>query len=239
MLNVNELSYQYHAQNNLTVKNQTQRLSFSFSASAGSITAILGPSGAGKSTLLSLLCGLLTPSGGSVSFGSENFTNKAAHQRPLSIVFQEHNLFGHLSVFDNIALGISPCLSLTYHQKQQVMDSAEKVGLEGYVDRLPSQLSGGQKQRVALARCFIRNRPVLLLDEPFSALDPSLRKDMLQEVKALASTAGITILMVTHHPNDAKSIADKVLFIDHGKVFYHAEISELNSPTSHIKPYLM
>ncbi|USH02156.1 thiamine ABC transporter ATP-binding protein [Grimontia kaedaensis] len=228
MLNVNELSYQY----------QPETLSFSFNAAPGSITAILGPSGAGKSTLLSLLCGLLPPHGGAVTFAGEDFTQKPSYERPLSMLFQEHNLFSHLSAFDNIALGISPKLSLTAKDKASVKEAAAKVGLEGYLNRQPGELSGGQKQRVALARCLVRNRPLLLLDEPFSALDPSLRRDMLLEVQQLAKTTGTTILMVTHHPEDAVTIADRVLFIDDGKVVYHADIEELSAPPEVIKPYL-
>ncbi|KKD61903.1 thiamine ABC transporter ATP-binding protein [Grimontia sp. AD028] len=228
MLRVSELNYQY----------QSETLSFSFEAAPGSITAILGPSGAGKSTLLSLLCGLLPPKGGSVSFNDDNFTQKPSHDRPLSILFQEHNLFSHLSAFDNIALGISPKLSLSAEDKARVEEAAAKVGLEGYLNRQPGELSGGQKQRVALARCLVRNRPLLLLDEPFSALDPSLRRDMLLEVQQLAKTTGTTILMVTHHPEDAITIADKVLFIDGGKVVYHADIEELSAPPEVIKSYL-
>ncbi|PMN93370.1 thiamine ABC transporter ATP-binding protein [Enterovibrio norvegicus] len=228
MLKVNALSYHY----------QAESLSFTFDLEPGSITAILGPSGAGKSTLLSLLCGLLPPSGGNVSFNDLNFTQLPAHERPLSILFQEHNLFGHLSAFDNIALGIDPRLALSPEQKQQIQQAACNVGLESYLERLPGQLSGGQKQRIALARCLVRNRPLLLLDEPFSALDPSLRRDMLEQVKVLAKQFGTTILMVTHHPEDAKAIADNVLFIDKGTVAYHVDIAELDNPTDQIKTYL-
>ncbi|OEE50523.1 thiamine ABC transporter, ATP-binding protein [Enterovibrio norvegicus] len=228
MLKVNALSYHY----------QAESLSFTFDLEPGSITAILGPSGAGKSTLLSLLCGLLPPSGGNISFNDLNFTQLPAHERPLSILFQEHNLFGHLSAFDNIALGIDPRLNLSPEQKQHVQQAACNVGLESYLERLPGQLSGGQKQRIALARCLVRNRPLLLLDEPFSALDPSLRRDMLEQVKVLAKQFGTTILMVTHHPEDAKTIADNVLFIDKGTVAYHVDIAELDNPTNQIKTYL-
>ncbi|MEZ9526928.1 thiamine ABC transporter ATP-binding protein [Enterovibrio norvegicus] len=228
MLKVNALSYHY----------QAESLSFTFDLEPGSITAILGPSGAGKSTLLSLLCGLLPPSGGNVAFNDLNFTQLPAHERPLSILFQEHNLFGHLSAFDNIALGIDPRLALSPEQKQQIQQAACNVGLESYLERLPGQLSGGQKQRIALARCLVRNRPLLLLDEPFSALDPSLRRDMLEQVKVLAKQFGTTILMVTHHPEDAKAIADNVLFIDKGTVAYHVDIAELDNPTDQIKTYL-
>ncbi|STO56144.1 thiamine ABC transporter ATP-binding protein [Grimontia hollisae] len=228
MLNVRDLSYLY----------QTETLTFTFTAKPGSITAIIGPSGAGKSTLLSLLCGLLPPHGGSVSFDGDDFTHNASHERPLSILFQEHNLFSHLSAFDNIALGISPKLAITEVDKSRIVEAANKVGLGDYLQRLPGELSGGQKQRVALARSLVRNRPLLLLDEPFSALDPSLRRDMLKEVKNLAASQGTTILMVTHHPEDALAIADKVLFIDGGKVIYHADIEELTTPNDTIKPYL-
>ncbi|MDD1793888.1 thiamine ABC transporter ATP-binding protein [Enterovibrio sp. ZSDZ42] len=228
MLHVSELSHHY----------QAETLSFSFQSEPGSITAILGPSGAGKSTLLSLLCGLLAPSGGSVAFGDQVFTHLPAHERPLSVLFQEHNLFGHLTAFDNIALGISPSLKLTSDDKTSVIQAAQQVGLQSYLDRLPGQLSGGQKQRVALARCLVRNRPILLLDEPFSALDPTLRKEMLQHVKQLAQQFNTTILMVTHHPEDALAIADKVLLVDAGKVVYHACASELNAPNDTIKRFI-
>ncbi|ATF09712.1 thiamine ABC transporter ATP-binding protein [Candidatus Enterovibrio altilux] len=218
MLNVSALSYQY----------QAETLSFSFSLSSGSVTAILGPSGAGKSTLLALLCGLLTPSDGKVLFDDQEFTRMPAHERPLSILFQEHNLFSHLTAFNNIALGIDPTLSLTDHQELTVQQTAKNIGIETYLNRLPGQLSGGQKQQVALARCFVRYRPLLLLDEPFSALDPALRHNMLKQVKALTQQYSTTILMVTHHPEDAKAIADTVLFIDKGKVAYQTDISALD-----------
>ena len=227
MLQVNALSYAY----------PEQVLSFSFSAKTGSITAILGPSGAGKSSLFSLLCGLLKPSSGTVSFSKEDFTDKAAHERPLSILFQEHNLFSHFSVFENIAIGINPALSLQEKDKEAVIVAAKNVGLEGYLSRKPDALSGGQKQRVALARCLVRNKPLLLLDEPFSALDPSLRHDMLQQVKELAAQRNTTILMVTHHPLDAETIADRALLIDKGGVFYHAEKEEIQAPSEIIKPF--
>ncbi len=227
MLQVNALSYAY----------PEQGLSFSFSAKTGSITAILGPSGAGKSTLFSLLCGLLKPNSGTVSFLKEDFTDKSAHERPLSILFQEHNLFSHFSVFENIAIGINPALSLHEKDKEAVIMAAKNVGLEGYLSRKPDGLSGGQKQRVALARCLVRNKPLLLLDEPFSALDPSLRHEMLQQVKELAAQRNTTILMVTHHPLDAKTIADRALLIDKGGVFYHAEKEEIQVPSEIIKPF--
>lgn len=233
MLKVDALSYCYQQSNA-----QMQTLCFSFTLCKGSITAILGPSGAGKSTLLSLICGLLKPTAGSIEFENNNFTNMSAHLRPLSILFQEHNLFEHLSVFDNIALGITPDLRLNVEQKNHLMTAAKNVGLEALINRLPCELSGGQKQRVALARCLVRQRPLLLLDEPFSALDPSLRSEMLQQIKTLANQNKTTILMITHHPSDAKAIADSVLFIDKGKVAHHAPISTLDEPCEKIKKFI-
>ncbi|RXJ73314.1 thiamine ABC transporter ATP-binding protein [Veronia nyctiphanis] len=228
MLHVNNLTHHYHS----------TTLSFSFSADQGSITAILGASGAGKSTLLTLLCGLLDPDDGKAEMDGVDFTNKAAHERPLSILFQEHNLFSHLKVEQNIAIGISPSLKLNDTQKMGVFDAAKSVGLAEYLGRLPDELSGGQKQRVALARCIVRRKPLLLLDEPFSALDPALRKEMLLLVKNMAEEQNITVLMVTHHPEDARLIADRLLFVDDGQVIYKGDLSVLDSPTPELKFYL-
>ncbi|MFD2176436.1 thiamine ABC transporter ATP-binding protein [Veronia pacifica] len=224
--------------NNLTHSYQTTKLSFSFTAEQGSINAILGPSGAGKSTLLMLLCGLLEPDMGETTLGGQDFTFAPAHMRPLSILFQEHNLFSHLSVKDNIGLGLSPSLKLNEAAWQQVFDAADAVGLSEYLNRLPDALSGGQKQRVALARCMIRQRPLLLLDEPFSALDPALRQEMLLLVKKLAQQQEATILMVTHHPEDARLIADNLLFVDQGQIACEGPISLLDTPPPTLKMYL-
>ncbi|MGU3842180.1 thiamine ABC transporter ATP-binding protein, partial [Vibrio diabolicus] len=143
---------------------------------------------------------------------------KEPYQRPFSMLFQEHNLFSHLSVRDNIGLGLHPGLKLTVDQKRQVEQAAQQVGVAEYLDRLPEHLSGGQRQRVALARCFVQPHPMWLLDEPFSALDPVLREEMLSLVKKLAAERGITVLMVTHHLSDAKAIASHFVFVADGKV---------------------
>ncbi|PSU05837.1 thiamine ABC transporter ATP-binding protein [Photobacterium gaetbulicola] len=197
---------------------QSTQLCFDLSVETGDIVALLGPSGAGKSTLLAMVAGFLAPDSGTLTVNGQPIVQQHPAQRPLSILFQEHNLFPHLSVYENIGLGLNPSLKLSNEQKEQVVVAAAKVGLQGYLDRLPEQLSGGQRQRVALARCLIRQRPLLLLDEPFSALDPALRKEMLELVSKLAREQGTTVLMVTHSPEDALKIADKCAFIYQGRV---------------------
>ncbi len=212
MLNVNQLTCSYQQEEH------RQQLQFSFTLQTGEVLAVLGPSGAGKSTLLALLAGFQHAELGDATFQGVSFISLPPHQRPLSILFQAHNLFPHLSVKDNIGLGMNPNLKLTPSQWEEVDKACEDVGLSGLQHRLPTTLSGGQAQRVALARCLVRHRPLLLLDEPFSALDPALRREMLSLVKQIAKQHQITIIMVTHTPEDARLIADHIAFIDDGKV---------------------
>ncbi|SKA07260.1 thiamine ABC transporter ATP-binding protein [Vibrio cincinnatiensis] len=223
MLVINQLTYQY----------QQAWFSFDLQVERGCIIALMGPSGAGKSTLLSLLAGFIAPQSGDIWVDGQSILAKAPYQRPFSMLFQEHNLFSHLSVRENIALGLHPGLKLNAQQKNQVQWAAQQVGIESFLDRLPEQLSGGQRQRVALARCFVQSHPIWLLDEPFSALDPLLREEMLQLVKSLAQARKITVLMVTHHLNDAKTIASHFAFMDQGKVEVVGEVSALPEPQNH------
>ncbi len=214
MLLINALSYKY----------QSQSFSFSCKLELGSINALVGKSGAGKSTLLALLAGILTPSQGEVSLLGEDFTFSPPHLRPLSILFQEHNLFTHLRAFDNIALGISPALKLTPLDKIKITETATRLGINDLLSRFPHELSGGQKQRVALARCLTRQRPLLLLDEPFSALDTPLRKSLLAELKRHAKAQKITVLMVTHQEEEARAIADYLIQIENGQIKHQNKI---------------
>ncbi|WP_415720121.1 thiamine ABC transporter ATP-binding protein [Photobacterium ganghwense] len=215
MLTLTQLS---HAYTDPMHHDRTTQLCFDLQADKGDIVALLGPSGAGKSTLLAMVAGFLEPDSGSLTIDGQPVIGVPPARRPLSILFQEHNLFPHLTVFENIGLGLHPGLRLSREEKEQVVIAAARVGLQSYLDRLPEQLSGGQRQRVALARCLIRQRPLLLLDEPFSALDPALRNDMLQLVQKLAREQLTTVLMVTHSPEDALKIADKCAFIEQGEV---------------------
>ncbi|MFS2222986.1 thiamine ABC transporter ATP-binding protein ThiQ [Pantoea sp. B65] len=208
MLTLNNLTYLY---NHLPMR-------FSLTMQAGERLAILGPSGAGKSTLLSLIAGFLPANSGTIMLNGVDHTHSAPAQRPVSMLFQENNLFPHLSVAQNIGLGLNPGLKLSHQQRQTIDDIARRVGLSDYLDRLPAQLSGGQRQRAALARCLVRQQPLLLLDEPFSALDPALRKEMLLLVDEVCRERQITLLMVSHSLEDAQQIATRSVLIVDGRV---------------------
>lgn len=190
---------------------------FDLRVASGSLAAVIGPSGAGKSTLLSLVAGLEQPVSGRILIGGRDVTELGPAERPVSIVFQDNNLFAHLDARTNVGLGIHPGLKLGEKGWQVVEAALSRVGLEGFGRRLPGSLSGGERQRVALARCLVRRQPVLLLDEPFAALGPSLKADMLALVRTLQHDTGATALMVTHDPHDAAAIADTIVFVRGGE----------------------
>ncbi|GAB1438150.1 thiamine ABC transporter ATP-binding protein ThiQ [Providencia sp.] len=217
MIKLTNLDYQY---DNLT-------MAFDFSVKGGECVAIMGPSGAGKSTLLSLISGFQFPRSGTIELNGENHTFTPPAKRPVSMLFQENNLFAHLTVRQNIGLGLQPSLRLNKTQMQQVELMADQVSLQECLDRLPAQLSGGQRQRAALARCLIRNQPILLLDEPFSALDPALRSEMLLLLKNVCSEKSITLLMVSHNADDALHIAPRTLVIANGTIAYDGDTQQL------------
>ncbi|MBF9001701.1 MULTISPECIES: thiamine ABC transporter ATP-binding protein [Vibrio] len=208
---------------------QQEWFEFDLTMQQGSILALMGPSGSGKSTLLSLVAGFIDPNFGSISFQGEELVGLAPYQRPFAMLFQEHNLFAHLTIRQNIGLGLHPGLKLNAKQQQQVEEAAEQVGLAHVLDRMPEHLSGGQRQRVGLARCFVQSHPVWLLDEPFSALDPVLREEMLGLVHRLARERGASVLMVTHHVSDAQTIATDFAYMAEGSVKITAPIDQLNS----------
>lgn len=193
-------------------------LVFDVAFPAAKITAIMGPSGSGKSTLLNLVAGFERPTSGRVLIGDADVSADPPSARPVSMVFQENNLFAHLSVEQNAGLGRSPSLRLTEGDRAAVTDALARTGLAGKEKRLPRELSGGERQRVALARVLVRDRPVLLLDEPFASLGPALRDDMLDLVAAVHAERGMTVLFVTHQPEDARRIAEHVVFLDNGVV---------------------
>lgn len=208
---------------------------FAFHADAGERIAILGPSGAGKSTLLNLIAGFLSPASGRIELNGGDHTRTPPAQRPVSMLFQENNLFNHLTVRQNIGLGLHPGLKLNDAQREEIATLAGKMGLTELLDRLPGELSGGQRQRAALARCLIRQQPILLLDEPFSALDPALRQEMLQLLSTLCRERNMTLLMVSHSLEDALSIAPRSLVVRDGRIIWDgatATLLEGNSDAS-------
>jgi thiamine transport system ATP-binding protein len=193
------------------------KLQIDLNIQQGEFCAVLGPSGAGKSTLLSLIAGFETLGEGKVFLDGKPASPDPA-QRPVSMIFQDHNVFAHLNVWDNVALGISPSLKLNEGQMAEIELALSHVNLDKLKKRKPGELSGGERQRIALARILVRNRPILLLDEPFAALDPGLRNAMLELVGDIQKTKNLTVLLVTHQPEDAKKVAEKIVFVKNGKV---------------------
>ncbi|MDW6021964.1 thiamine ABC transporter ATP-binding protein [Mesorhizobium sp. BAC0120] len=195
-----------------------QAFSFDVAFPETTITAVLGPSGSGKSTLLNLVAGFETPRRGRILIGDDDVTMLPPSARAVSMIFQENNLFAHLDVAANVGLGISPALRLTVADREKIADALARTGLAGKEKRLPRELSGGERQRVALARALVRNRPVLLLDEPFASLGPALRDEMLDLTISVQKERGMTTLLVTHHPEDARRAAQRIVFLENGVV---------------------
>lgn len=191
-------------------------LSADLSVPKGGRVAVIGPSGSGKSTLLSLIGGFLAPEKGCIRVGGQDITALPPGRRPVSMLFQDQNLFPHLTVAQNVGLGLRPDLRLSHPQHARVAQVLAEVGLEGMDTRRPANLSGGQQGRVALARVLLCARPVLLLDEPFAALGPALKAEMLALLGRIAEQTDATVLMVTHDPEDARSFAPQTILVDGG-----------------------
>ena len=183
---------------------------------AGSRLALLGPSGAGKSTLLMGLAGFVAPSAGWILWQGRDMAALTPAQRPVSILFQDQNLFPHLSVAQNLGLAINPRLRLNASDLARVESVLDRLGLQGLGARKPANLSGGQLGRAALGRVLLQARPLLLLDEPFAALGPALKADLLGLVADLAAEAGTTVILVTHDPADARRFAGGVALVHDG-----------------------
>lgn len=194
-------------------------------------TSILGASGGGKSTLLALLGGYIEGQG-HIQFDTLELLPLAPFERPITTLFQSDNLFPQLTVWDNIAIGLSPSRSLSHEQQEKVRWALEQVQLQAFSEKFPDQLSGGQVQRVAIARVLVREKPILLLDEPFSALDPKLRSDMLHLIKQLTEQYQWTTIMVTHSPADALLLGGQVLLLEEGQVVAQADAKILSETPS-------
>jgi len=202
----------------LCFRYEDMEMRFDLQVEQASCMAVIGPSGAGKSTLLSLIGGFERADRGVIAVEGRDIAHVPAAQRPVTTLFQDNNLFGHLTALQNVGLGLDPGLRLDAGQRQDIDQALRQVGLDELGNRRPAQLSGGERQRVAIARCLVRRRPILLLDEPFAALGPAMRQEMLDLVDALRHRHGLTVLMVTHDPADARRIADRTAFIADGHV---------------------
>ncbi len=210
MLEVRDVSFYY--------KEQNLSYNYTFNALDSQVVSIMGKSGSGKSTLLDILSGFLKANSGEALLDGENFLDKPIEKRPLTILFQQHNLFEYLSVEQNIAVGIDGSFKLDKKKSFTVSEILERVGLKGYGKRISSTLSGGEKQRVAIARSIVRNRPVLLLDEPFGALDKETKTEMLHLVKEITIEKKLHTIMVTHDEFDSQLIADLLYLLKDGKL---------------------
>ncbi len=223
---------------NLQITLGDWRLRADFSVDAGARVAVLGPSGAGKSTLLAAIAGFL-PAQGRVLWEGADISGIAPGARPVSMLFQDNNLFPHMSAAQNVGLGLRPDLRLSAAQKVDVAAALERVGLAGLGERKPAALSGGQIARVALARALLRHRPLMLLDEPFGALGPALKAEMLGLLGELLDETGATLLMVSHEPEDARAIADRVILVADGVAHAPVATGEIfANPPEALRDYL-
>lgn len=198
-----------------------------FRVAKGELVSLLGPSGCGKTTLLRIIAGLLEADTGSIVLDGRNVSSLPAHKRNISVVFQNYALFPHLSVAENVAFGLRARGMRKADVNPPVQEALELVRMDGFADRPVSALSGGQQQRVAVARALVVSPDLLLLDEPFSALDRKLRETMQVELKALLRSRNITAIFVTHDQEEAMGVSDRIAVMNAGKIEQFAEPSTL------------
>ncbi|MBL4749873.1 MAG: ATP-binding cassette domain-containing protein [Amylibacter sp.] len=224
---------------NLTLRYEGFHLTANFVLEPQKKYAILGPSGCGKSTLLAAIAGFMDIDQGRILLDGLDITNLPPAQRPVSLLFQDHNLFPHMTVMNNVALGLKPDLKLTAKDTTAVHQALKYVDLTDQAIKFPSELSGGQQQRVAIARALLRDKPLMLLDEPFAALGPALKHEMLDIVAQIVDRAHSTLVLVTHDPKDALYIADETIFIANGKAYPPINTKALfENPPQALQDYL-
>ncbi|WP_407491849.1 ATP-binding cassette domain-containing protein [Pseudooceanicola sp. MF1-13] len=223
----------------LTLRQGDFTLTADWTLDRGARLALIGPSGAGKSTLLAALAGFLDPAGGRVTWDNQDLRGVPPGKRPMATLFQDGNLFPHLTIGQNVGLGLRPDLRLTDKDRSRVDEALSRVGLDGLSARKPATLSGGQQSRAALARVLVMARPVLLLDEPFAALGPALRAEMLDLVAEVVKEASATLIMVSHAPEDAKRIAGLVSVVADGEAAQPIGTAQIfATPPASLRDYL-
>ena len=208
MLKINKLKY----------KIEKASFEFDFELKSSQLVGVIGKSGSGKSTLFNLLSGFLKPKEGSIYFSNINITNLKPFERDISILFQDHNNFNHLTIFENIILGIDSDMKRTSNNLKLVRSIMKKVSLNIDIDKKVSNLSGGEQQRVSIARSLLRKKSILLLDEPFNSLDPGLRKILYEDIKTMSFSHKLITLISSHLIEELRNVTDKFLFIHQGKV---------------------
>ena len=208
MLKINKLKY----------KIEKASFEFDFELKSSQLVGVIGKSGSGKSTLFNLLSGFLKPKEGSIYFSNKNITNLKPFDRDISILFQDHNNFNHLTIFENIILGIDSDMKRTPNNLKLVRSIMKKVSLNIDIDKKVSNLSGGEQQRVSIARSLLRKKSILLLDEPFNSLDPGLRKILYEDIKTMSFSHKLITLISSHLIEELRNVTDKFLFIHQGKV---------------------
>ena len=213
-----ELAKQEMLKLNFSFEENYLAISANLSLESDRIYAIIGPSGAGKSTFLNLIAGFSEISSGSILWNEQEISDLPPSKRNISILFQDNNLFPHLSVWRNLALAVSHWPKISNDDEAKLHSVISEVGIRGLENRKPSQLSGGQQSRVALARVLLQKNKILLLDEPFAALGPSLKDQMLELIEKIARNRGLLVLMVTHDPADANKIASQTIVVKNNKV---------------------
>lgn len=231
MLTLNNLKKSY---------DQTSILNgISLSIETGEIVSILGPSGSGKTTLLNCILGITDIDSGSVVFNGQDVTGVSMEERGFNIVFQDYALFPNLNAYENITYGLKnkPGIST----QQEVNELIELLGLSQHLDKHIDQLSGGQKQRVALARTMVMKPKILLLDEPLSALDGVIKEDIKEKIKTIAKEFHLTTIIVTHDPEEALTLSDRVLIMKDGSISQYAKPKDIieHPQNSFVKEFIL
>ena len=208
---------------NISLKLDNFRTKFTVEIKKGEWVGIIGQSGAGKSTFLNLIAGFAQPEVGSLLINNIEMRDLPASERSISSLFQDNNLFPHLSVYQNIAIAIKPNLKLHDNEKKKIFEIIEYLNLSSKTHSSIGRLSGGERQRVALGRVMSSDKKILLLDEPFSQLDPNLRIEMLELIKKIREKKNITIIMAIHTPAEAIDFVSRFLLIKKGEILRELE----------------
>ena len=195
MLSINNVQFSWSIE---------EKFEFNFSIKKGEVVTIEGPSGVGKSTLINLISGFLVPDSGEILWLNKRIDDLQPNERPTSTIFQNNNLFEHLSCFDNVCLGVSANLNISPREKENINSLFSELGIAKIMERMPNEISGGQEARVSIIRALMTKKPILLLDEPVSSLDQETREETLKIIKNASEKYNLTLVIVSHHSDDRR-----------------------------------